>query len=334
MKTNRLLTAAIILIVAAILAACGLPAATPTPDLDMQIQTAIAATATAQALFDQSVDQAVQATVTAMPPTPTPGPSVDYYALTEEELAALIDQAVADAMTATQASNTATTQAASDGTITSDEVYDTIAYVYAAEAAIEYADELIYDYYELYADIAYETIALLQAIESDLSAMNASLQEVSAILEQGAEAASAAIDQLNAAAAQIQTRANEAQTQVQDFQQKLQTELSDREKKYTGYTPQQVEDSRIGAFIQAHDFVDAYKNALSDGKFSPDELANIGQLSINAKASLYNTGDPQLIDFANRIDGLTRSAARGEWPQARSGISDFEVSLPARPQRR
>ncbi|MBN1305541.1 MAG: hypothetical protein JXA13_13970 [Anaerolineales bacterium] len=330
MKKTQITTILLIMIILSLLAACG-PQTAPTPDMETVVQTAIAATATAEANFRQAVDQAVQATVTSMPPTPTPGTAIDYITLTEEEMNALIDQAVAEAQTATTTSTTAATEAVSDGTLTDEEVYELLSYLYAAEAAAAYADELIYAYYDLYAEIAYETIDLLMAIEEDLSEILFYIEEASSILEMGADAALAALDQINNALAQAQTRASELPTRAQAWNEQVKTKINEREDFYANIQATEVYNNRVDAFVQAHDFLDAYKGALQDGKFTPDELANISLLGANAEASLSNTGDPLLLDFANRIDGLTRNASRGEWPQARSGIGELETTLPRRP---
>ena len=166
-----------------LLAACGKPI--NSDNIDMQVQTAIAQTAQAEAAFQVAVDQAVQATVIAMPPTLTPQPAVDPYTLTEEELADLIDASCEEAAMAYE-------EATSDGTYAEEEIYDTIYYVYDAEAAIAYAEELLYLYYDLYGVYASETLELLYAVEDDLNELDAAMTEVEAILSHGAETASAA----------------------------------------------------------------------------------------------------------------------------------------------
>ena len=107
MKTNLRTGISIILLMAVTLA-CGGTAATataPTEDPANMINTAIAGTQQSQALAQATVNST---TLTAMPApvTPTPGPTVEYVTLTEEELAALIDEAVAEAVTATEQTTT------------------------------------------------------------------------------------------------------------------------------------------------------------------------------------------------------------------------------------
>ena len=98
MKNKLQIIISVILLMAVTLA-CGGTAATPAAqDPNIVINTAIAGTQQANALAQATVNANV---LTAMPATPTPGPTVDYVALTEEELAALIDEAVAEAVAAT-----------------------------------------------------------------------------------------------------------------------------------------------------------------------------------------------------------------------------------------
>src|SRR5688500_17993224 len=90
------------LVLIGILSACGMPAATPSTN-DV-VNTAVAGTQQAQALAQSTVNATV---LTAMPATPTAGLIEEYTTLTEEELAALIDKAVAEAVAATEQTTTA-----------------------------------------------------------------------------------------------------------------------------------------------------------------------------------------------------------------------------------
>ena len=292
------------------------------------VDSSVRATVNAQANMNSAIDQAVQATLTAQP-------APDYATLSEEELAALIDQAVAEALAASETASSNTTSATSDGTITNDEVTYTYTYVYDTYYAIAYAEELIaayYDYYGIYAETA---LGELQQIEEDLAVISASMSEIASILEQGADAATAAVDQLNAAAEQARTQANEAQAKAENWQQQVQSSISEREDKILNLTPSEIADDKIGALTQAYDFLEAFKSALNDGKFSPEELRNIGQLSANVRASFEKLGGRggEFGNFQGAIENLTRQAARGDWGGARSGVGDFERSLPTRPSR-
>lgn len=110
--------------------------------------------------------------------------------------------------------------------------------------------------------------------------------------------------------------------------------ISKREVYYINIQPQPgiVAYNRVEAFIQAHDFLDTLQAALSDNQFSEDELEQIAQLAANAEASLYNTGDWQLFEFARKIDALSKHAFRGELSHTQAGLSDLKRSLPRRPR--
>jgi hypothetical protein len=322
----------ILLTLASLLAACGLSA---NPDkLDAQVQTTIAQTAQAEAAFQAEVEQAVEATVIAMPPTPTPQPTVDPYTLTEEELAALIDASSQESAAASAEASTATTQAASDGVYTEEEVYDTIYYVYDAEAAIAYTEELLYLYYDLYGAYASEALDLLYVVEEDLDELATAMTEAEAILSQGAETATAAIEQINAALENVQTKAGEVQTKAQEFKDKLPATLQERENKFADLAPTETAGDRDGALSQVYTYLDSVKSAFADRKISPDEMGQIAQLAANAKAGINQGGGPLLKNFGGNIDGITRNLSRGDWPSAQRDLGGFEASLPSRPARR
>lgn len=278
---------------------------------------------TQQAAQQSAIDQAVQATLVAQP---TP----DYASLSEEELAAMIDEAVNQALTDYATTTSTVTQTTSDGTVTDAEASSTYTYVYDVYYQIAYAEELIQAYYDLYGAYAEEALNTMAAMEDDLEAMSQSLNEIATIMEQGAAAATAAIDQLNAAVNEAQTKATAAQDKVKGLQDQVKDGLSKREEGVMSMTPNNIADSEIGAINQVNDFLDAFKSALGDGKFSPDELSNIGQLAANAKASLNKTGDPKLQKLGGSIDGLTRNAAKGDWGGAKKGVGEFEKSVPKR----
>ena len=328
---NNILKSIILLVMISLLAACGLPS--NSDHVDAQVQTAIAQTAQAEATFQVAVDQAVEATAIGMPPTPTSQPTVDPYTLTEEELADLIDASCEEAATAYEEAITATTQATSDGTYTEEEVYDTIFYVYDAEAAIAYAEELLYQYYDLYGVYASETLELLYAVEDDLNELAAAMTEVEAILSQGAETASAAVEQLNTTLENAQAKADEVRTKAQEYKDNLPTVLEERENRFADLAPTEIASDRDGAILQVYAYLDSVKAAFADRKVSPDEMGQIAQLAANAKAGINQSSGPLLKKFEGNIDGITRNMSRGDWPSAQRDIGGFEASLPDKPRR-
>jgi hypothetical protein len=320
---------------------------------DAAVQATTAAQASAQATADAAVQATVvaqtnvQATVDAVQATvaaaPTPTPSAEYVTMTEEELAALIDQAVAEATAATQASSAATTEATADDAVTQEEVITVAVSLAEAEEAIAYAEELISAYYDLYGELATETLATLQAIEEDLAVMaentaaiNASLQEINTTLEQGLALAEETIAQLEAAAQIANDKAMEAQMQTQSLVQNLQIELENLAATALSVQPNNVATDRQAAIQSALDYLGAVGQSLADNKISTAELANIAQLGANASASLSAQGIPQFQQLSGSINDITAQLARGQAPQAQANLGNLEASLgslPSKPSR-
>lgn len=329
-------------VLAGILAACGMPAATPTQDNNAVINTAIAGTQQAQALSQATANANA---LTAMPATPTPGPTVDYVALTEEELAALIDQAIAEAIAATEQTTAIVYTATSDDAVTSEEVVYVYDYYYYADYYVEYAEDLLAEYYTLYADLAEEMIVELNAIEAELAQVNntlssidSSLQQINATLQQGAAATQEAIAQLESAAQQAQANAANLQAQAQDVMSQLQIDQQNRLQAIQQIQPDNIPTDRIAALQSAFTFIDTAKSAMGDNKISRDEMMSLAQLGANAQAGFQNfggaagvAGGPDLNQFTNKFSEITTQFARGQMPQARGSVDQFEVSLGQRP---
>ncbi len=333
---KRLFTFTLIAIWAiAALAACSRTksAASPTPDVQATINAALAATSTAQATIDASV----KATVAAMP-TPTVPASVST--MSEEELAALIDQAVVEAVSTTQQCSTATTQATADDTLTQEEVDSVQVYVVDAEQAIAYAEALLTAYYGTYGELAAETLAILQAIEQDLAALaettaaiNAGLQEIEQLLAQGMALTEDSIAKLETAAQNAGAKAAQLQTQSQGWVKSLQAEVNTRAANALAVQPNQLAADRQSALQSAFEYLDASRKVMADNKISPGELAEIAQLGANAAANLNAQGGPQLQKLSGSINQLTDQMARGQLARAQAGLGNLEAALGARPSR-
>ena len=329
-----------ILITLLVLSACGMPAATPSTE--DAISTAIAGTQQAQALAQATVNAAA---LTAIPATPTSGPTVEYVALTEEELAALIDQAVAEAIAATEQTAAAVTTSTSDDLVTSEEVVYVYDYYYTAEYYVEYAEELLNEYYNLYAGLAEEMIVELNSIEAELAQMNdtlssidSSLQQISSTLEQGLAVAEETINQLETAAQSAQTNAQELKAQAQDMMSQLQLDQEGRLQDLSQIQPNQIPTDRLSSLQTAFEFLDAANLAMGDNKLSRAELTNLAQVGANAQAGFQNfggnggvAGGPDLSQFTGSFNQITTQLARGQMPQARGSLDTFERSLGDRP---
>jgi len=347
MYRKTILLLILVLIIIVVTACGGEEKSTPTVDVQGTVDASIYSTGTAQAGVQATIEAAILETSTAVAPPPTdaavvtPTPSVEYVTMTEEELAALIDQAVAEAIEASEQSATQTTTATADDTLTQEEL-DELAYYYAlTEEAIAYADELIYAYYGIYGELAMETIELLEAIEEDLSAlaseavaMNAMLLEAANTLEQGLELTEGTIAQIESTAEIITGKATEVQTRNQEWVENLQVEMEKRAEMALAVKPDNVATDRKGAILSAFGFADLVSQSLADHKLSFSELSKIAQLGANASASLSAFGGPQLQGLAGSINQITGQLARGQVPHAQASLGNLTGALGSRPSLR
>lgn len=338
MKKMGLSILAVVLLLLAMLACSLSPATTPTPDVQATIDAGIQATAAAQANLQATIDASVQATAVSMPPTPTSGAPVEYVTMSEEELEALIEKSVQEAVTATQQAASSSSQAASDAAVTSQEVEEMYAYYYAAEQAVALAEEYIEAYYGLYYDLAVETVALLEDLEQDLSTMTDSLNSIYTSLElindslqQGVAIAEETITQLNNAAQSAQAQLEQVQTKTQQWASAVTEERDKRAQAVASIQPQNVPTDRLSALSSAFGFLDSVKGALGDDKLSLEELSTIAQFGASAQAGLNAHGGDQLKSLSGMICQITTQLARGQLPQARQGLGQFEMSLGQRP---
>lgn len=329
------------IIIASLLAACSMGAAPTTESASQDaINTAVVGTQQASALAQATVNAN---TLTAMPATPTPGPTVEYVTMTEEELAALIDEAVAEAIAATEQTTTNVYYVTEDDAVTTEEVAYVYDYYYYADYYVEYAEDLIEEYYTLYSDLAYEMIAELNAIESELNQMNdtlssidQSLQQISSSLEQGLALAEETITQLETAAQTAQANAQELKTNAQDMMSTLQLDQQNRLDQISQIQPNNIPTDKLSALQTAFSFVDFANSALADNKLSRDELLNLAQLGMNAQAGFQQFGGadglgPDVTQFAGKFGEINQQLARGEINRGRENLGGFEASLGNRP---
>ncbi|MFN8399688.1 MAG: hypothetical protein U0X74_06725 [Anaerolineales bacterium] len=334
---SLLRTIALTFILTALITACGLPTGTADPNV---VNTAVAGTQQASVLAQATVNSTV---LTAMPATPTAGPTIEYTTMTEEELAALIDQAVAEAIAATEQTSTAVYTTTSDDTVTTDEVTYVYSYYYYADYYVDYAEQLMAEYYNLYSDLAYEMIDEMNAIEAELNQMNdtlssidQSLQQISSTLEQGLALAEETITQLETAAQTAQTNAQELKAQAQDMMTVLQADQQGRLNQIGQIQPNNIPTDKLSALQTAFSFVDFANQALSDNKLTRDELTNLMQLGKNAQAGFQQFGGadglgPDVTQFSGKFDEIGQQFARGEISRGRENLHSFEGSLGNRP---
>ncbi len=187
-----------------------------------------------------------------------------------------------------------------------------------------------------------------QADPAELSQAELAAQIVDALVENDAGAARSLIERYQAIYGGIEPDSDALLGQLADqlaagspdpaelarlWLEQVLAEIEARETQYMNASsqPGEIASNRVEAFIQAHDFADAFLSADEDRRFTHQELADLAQLAANAEASLANTGDPPLIEFSRQIDQILRHTARGEWPQARQALTELKRDLPRRP---
>lgn len=305
----------------------------PTVDVNATVAAAVKQTDDAKNAVQATISAGVSATVAAFP-SPTP---VDTVTLTEEELAVIVNAAVEGASQATQQAADQTAQAASDGAVTAEEVAAATTYVTYSQEEIDQALALADEYLALYYELGEETIALLTAIEEDLSAMAASaealantLEEIDQALKQGIAVAEENIAQLQAQAAEAQSKAEEVKGKAGGWSDKVKTEIEARGSFADQIQANDVAGTRRGAIDQFAGYLDTVKLSLNDGKFSREEMDQILQLGKNASASLRGQGGPELNALADQLDSFNRQVARGEMPQVKADLGDLQGKIPRR----
>lgn len=316
------------------------PSATPTPaDTATAAATATAPAVEAEATAapepsSTATAEAAAPTATPVPPTPIPVPPsptpADTVTMSEEELAALIDTAVNEAVAASEAATDATEAAAEDGSISEEEIEELEALLMVATYTIEAANALIMDYYGLYAAYAEEALFLLTEIEQDLEYMAESMAIITAIVEQGAEAATAAITQLEEAAAQAAISFVEAQQLSQTWGTQLQRELQARVDAALAVPASQIATDRQSAILSVEAYIESVRSSLADSVITAEELARVSLDGANATASLKAQGGRQLESLVDPINSLTADLARGNIPQAKSSVSSLEAGFNSR----
>jgi hypothetical protein len=320
-----------------VVTATSAPAAA-TPDTQATVNAAIAATEQANAAMQATVGAAVIATVGALPPTPTPAPTVEATTLTQEEMEALITEAVNQAVAATTQATAATTQATADDALTSQEAQTVQVYVDGAEQAIAFANELLAAYSQVYGDLAYEAMAEVQQVEQDLEAMatsmatlNTTLQAVNTTLQQGQALAQETIDQLESAAQAANASLEQTQAQLQAFQQKAQAGRDNLANQIAAIQADHVPADLPATLSEAFAFTDLVRGALGDNQLDRNELMQIGQLGASVSAGFNAHGGPKMQGFSGNVNQITQQLALGQVPHAQQGLGNFEASLGQRP---
>lgn len=311
---------------------------TATADAQATINAAVAATAQQQNNLQATTGAGVVATIGAMPPTSTPAPAVDANNLSEEELEAMINQAVNEAVEATTQASASATQAASDQAVTTDEYQTVYYYSYNADQAIAYAEQLVNAYSQVYGDLATEAMESVNVLSQELSQMagsiddlNSTLEVINTTLESGQQLATETIQQLqNAASAASQAMVN-ATNHAAAFTHAVDQSRDNRVRDLSNIQPDNIPTDLQSTLSGAFSFLDTVRGALGDNKLDRNELTQIAQFGANLGAGFQKFGAGKFDGLSGKLSEITGNLARGRNPDARRGLGDFEKGLGQRP---
>ena len=318
-------------------------AATATPDVQQTIAAGMAATVQAQSNTQATVNAAVASTVVAMPPTATPPPPVQQDTLSQEEMEALITQAVNAAVTAADQAAAASAQAAADDSMTSEEVQTVEVYVSGATQAVTYAEELLVAYSSVYGDLAVEALEEVNQATQELNEISASmdeltttLEQMNATLQQGQAIAVETINQLETTAQTLSQNVAQVQAQTQQMVQQAQQGRDLLTAQIQNMKPDNVPADLQATLAAAFSYVDQVTGLLQGvqqggQKPSRDQILQLAQLGANVSAGLNQHGGPQLQGLSGKFGELSLNLGRGQFPQAKNGIGGLETSLGQRP---
>jgi len=300
-------------------------------NVDATIQAGIAGTQSAEAQVENAVNQAVSATLTAMP-TPT---ALAVEEISEEEFAQAVESSANDALDASDQASAATGSAAEDGEITEEELEELYYLYYWTLEEVEQALYLAEEYTDLYADLLDLTLSELDELEAELQAVLdatdeviAALDEIFQILQQGGEITQQVLEDLQGLGEQISANAGIVRDHLPGWKSTRDQEISQLVDRALDVEPNDIADTRAGALAQARDYIQSMQSALGDGRFSLEELTAISQLGANASASFGRLGG-DLGGLPDMINGLTSSFARGQLPEINLGLGSLQNSLPS-----
>jgi hypothetical protein len=349
MKKTPVLLLLLVLIVIASMACGGIISrksstkATPqaTPNLQATIDEAVVSTCGARSGLQVTQDvlsAAATATATFLQSVPTPMPTVVVEDLSEDKLEALIADRIQLANKAAGLAAEKSVEAVQDGSITMNEQEILYTYWYYATEVIAYAKEAIVVYYDVYGDLAAETLAPLKTVDADFETISQQAQVVLPLLEQIGQALAQGLGQkdkvlrkIETAAEAVQSSIANAQGQVQTWTASLKPAAQERVARALAVKPKKVAKNRKAAITKASEYAQTVRTAFEDQKITQAELANISQQGANAAASLTKKGGTQLAGLADTVNEITTQIASGQNLAARANLSKFQSALPAKP---
>lgn len=316
----------------------------PTATVDHQatIDAVVFSTSTAMADAQQQTDLSAMGTtpIEYMPETtPISTPTADEVeVMVEEELMDVIDQCIQDVEAVAVYAESLTEEALADDELSEEEVETITYYVYGVDGAIQEAEELIGLYYDLYGELAVETVALLVAIEEELEEMAAytdevitMLDEINQMIVQGLEISQERIDTLDATFQTLGQQYSHISKNSKSWLDARHGEISKQISQIDEIVPNYVPQDRLEAIASAFDYLDAVKTTIADNKITYQELLDLAQLGANAKAGLEAHGGLALRGLANSIGEINHGLAVGDWVNVQSSLGAIENALGSRP---
>lgn len=320
-----------------LLTACNQTSPQPTGEVNLEatvnamVQDSLQTQADAQA----TIEAAVQATQMAIESQATPVMvDEDYYKLTEEDLEALIDEAVNTALNASAEVSSTTSDATYDNMVSDQEVvYVSYAVAYADEA-IAYAEYLLDVYYDVYGAYADDAIGALYEVESELESISNSLDAMEELLYQGADAVNAAMTELNDAAMQMEDKLTSAQENTQNWLSSYQATLDARQFELQNLQPNMEAMDRSQMVDMINGYVDEIRAGVNDGRLDRDEIQRITQSGVNAQSAINKFGGGQMQGWSDSITNMNRLASQGNSLELSSGAKNLSAGLPELNKRR
>lgn len=320
-----------LLILSVFLAACNMDTPqTITPDAAATVEAMIAATTEFEAQLETAVAEAVDQSVS----TAVDEAMEIYAAESEAEMADMINQAVSEAIEATESYTETSTDAAADGEITTEELQTIEVYVQEADDCMDEVEDLIAEYYALFEELALTTIDQLAGIEEEIAGLNENIESMNAILTEISEALNDGLAIAEESIAQLQMTAQAAGEAIQDTQEKadawkqnVQSDVEARMKAIEQIEPTNIASSKEETEQQIMQFLESINGAFADNSMSQAELAQISQLAANTAASLSAHGGAQGNALAARIDGLMVQLAQGNMQQASRDMNELFTQL-------
>jgi len=268
--------------------------------------------------------------------TPTPVAENTVATMTEEELAALIDEAVTEAYATSAAYSDAATTSVADDTVTQEEIQTTEAYYSDAEESIAYAEELMQTYYDLYGELAYEVIDELDQLESDMEdltnailLLNDTMTEIADLMEQGLAMTEEVLAQLDSATQLISENVATAQAASEAWHTAYQSAQAARMEAVSAIQPTDITADPAAALQSVASFAQLGQSVMADYKITPEELTALAQLGANATASLNATGNPKLQELSGMVNGVTGMFAAGDIPGAQANLNQLSTAMGA-----